>query len=417
MDAPVNYRKRISFELAGTHLDLSTREYTDISGQWKSLWESLQQNESFGRALAEPAPLAAQAQTLRTQYPDEEARAAAVLALVQRSVVFNRQAGLYATQPLRRVAELRQGSAADINLLLVQALRGAGLNATPLLLSTRPHGQVQTAVPVLAQFDYVAAHLALPGRPDVLLDATDPQLPLGMLPEVALNGQGRLADATGRWVSLAPASRYTRLSTALLRLTPAGTIEGTVRLAYLGYAALQEQQKLRRFSESGYLGQAQQRYAEWQPTHLHLDRKDTTQLPLALSMEVRAPLSEPKAELLYVPLLQFTDPPHYPFQAPARRFPLNLGTTQEHTNTATLTLPPGCTVQTLPPPVNLELPGGVGRFQCQVTRINPETVQLTARLQLLRPEYTPAEYANLRQLYQHAQAQYDAMVVIRRMVK
>ena len=84
MDAPVNYRKRIGFELAGTHLDLTTREYADISGQWKSLWESLQQHASFGRALTEPAPLAEAARQLRAQFPtDEEARAAAVLALVQ----------------------------------------------------------------------------------------------------------------------------------------------------------------------------------------------------------------------------------------------------------------------------------------------------------------------------------------------
>ena len=342
MDAPVNYRKRIGFELAGTHLDLNTREYADISGQWKSLWESLQQHASFGRALTEPAPLAEAARQLRAQFPtDEEARAAAVLALVQRGVVFNRQGGLYTTQSLRRVAELRQGSAADINLLLVQTLREAGLNATPLLLSTRGHGQVQTAVPVLAEFDYVAAHLALPSRSaDVLLDATDPLLPLGMLPEYALNGQGRLADATGRWVEMAPASRYTCLSTALLRLTPQGTMEGSVRLAYLGYAALEEQQHLRRISEQGYVGQARQQYAEWHPTHLLLDRKDTTQLPLALTMDVRVPLDAPKAELLYVPLLQFTAPPQYPFQLPERQFPLSLGTAQEHTNTATLTLPP-----------------------------------------------------------------------------
>ena len=336
-----------------------------------------------------------------------------MLALVQRGVVCNRQGGLYTTQSLRRVAELRQGSVADINLLLVQTLREAGLNATPLLLSTRGHGQIQTAVPVLAEFDYVAAHLALPGRPDVLLDATDPLLPLGMLPEYALNGQGRLADAAGRWVELVPAARYTRLSTALLRLTPQGTLEGSVRLTYLGYAALREQQTLRRISDKGYLGQARQQYAEWQPTHLLLDRKDTTQLPLALTMDIRLPLSEPKAELLYVALLQFTAPPQYPFERPERQFPLSLGTAQEHTNTATLTLPPGCTVQTLPPPLNLELPGGGARFQYQATQLNPETVQLTARLQLLRPTYTPAEYANLRQLYQRAQTQYEALVVLR----
>ncbi|GAA3951056.1 hypothetical protein [Hymenobacter algoricola] len=41
-------------------------------------------------------------------------------------------------------------------------------------------------------------------------------------------------------------------------------------------------------------------------------------------------------------------------------------------------------------------------------------MQLTARLQLLKPEYSPAEYAALRELYQRALAKSAEVLVLRR---
>ncbi|MEJ7658609.1 MAG: hypothetical protein WKG07_02725 [Hymenobacter sp.] len=90
-----------------------------------------------------------------------------------------------------------------MNLLLIAALRQAGLPAQPVLLSTRTHGRVSQSFPQLQQFNYVIGVLPLADGKELLLDATEPLLPCGVLPSRCLSQAGRLVtgkEMEGRWV-------------------------------------------------------------------------------------------------------------------------------------------------------------------------------------------------------------------------
>jgi hypothetical protein len=407
-----DYLRSVHFELAGTNF--SGNDYHDVTGKWDALWKLLQQDEEFGNAISGTAPLAAEAQTLRARYSDPKARAAAVLALVQRTIKYNDQPAVFVSQPLRRSVERHSGNAADVNLLLVQTLRAAGLEATPLLISTRSHGMVQTDLPVITQFNYVAAHLALPNNTEVLLDATEPSLPFGVLPERCLNGQGCLANAAGRWVPLKSATSYTELWTTRLKLTPQGDLQGTTKLEYAGYAGLQARRQIRQSSSNEYLASLGHRWAEWQPSKLHLVNPDSVHKPLGVEMDLNFAGPEGQPELLYLPLLKSLGAVTNPFKSEDRRYPVNFGMPHEYTSLVTLTLPAGYTVQEIPASVALALPNNGGRFLYQVSQTTPETVQLVTRLQLLKDEYAPSEYTALRALHQQATVKCAEMLVVRR---
>lgn len=412
MTTPHDYVRSVHFELAGS--DFTGTDYHDLSGKWETLWKTLNEDEEFGKAITSPAPLAAEAKVIQAKYPDPTARAAAVLALVQRSVQYNGQPRLFVSQPLRRTFEKHLGNAADINLLLVQTLRQAGLQATPLLLSTRDHGQVQTNLPVITQFNYVAAHLILPNQPDALLDATEPQLPLGFLPERCLNGQGCLADASGRWLPLKPAASHVQYQTAKMRLTPQGSLEGTVKLEYGGYAGLEARRQIRESSTGDYLGRISHRWSDWQLADLKLVALDSLRKPLAVELNLNFPSDNPDAAMFYLPLLKAVDMMPHPFKSENRIYPVNLGMPREYTGLVTLTLPANFTVQELPASVLLALPNGGGRFSYQASQIGPETIQIATRLQLSKSDYSPEEYAALREIHQRAASKYAEMLVIRR---
>ncbi|TGE23265.1 DUF3857 domain-containing protein [Hymenobacter metallicola] len=321
MTTPTDYLRSVHFELAGVNFD---GEYRDLTGKWEGIWKRLSEDDEFEAATKEPASLATQAQALRQRYPDSTARAAAVLALVQRSVVYNDEARIYTSQPLRRTVERHVGNSADINLLLVQTLRAAGLPATPLLLSTRDHGQIQKDVPEISQFNYVAAHLKLPGRPDVLLDATEPQLPLGLLPERCLNGEGRLANAGGNWVPLKTNVRYTDYRTLRLQLSDQGELTGNAKIEYAGYAAVAARRQIRQTSAAEYLGQAARRWQDWQPAAPHL-LADSLQKPVTLELALHHTPAGAEASVLYLPLLNLPDALPYDFRAENRLYPINFG--------------------------------------------------------------------------------------------
>ncbi|UOQ67158.1 DUF3857 domain-containing protein [Hymenobacter volaticus] len=412
MTTPHDYVRSVHFELAGS--DFTGKDYHDLSGKWETLWKTLNEDEEFGKAITSPAPLAAEAKVIQAKYADPAARAAAVLALVQRSVQYNGQPRLFVSQPLRRTFEKHLGNAADINLLLVQTLRQAGLQATPLLLSTRDHGQVQTNLPVITQFNYVAAHLILPNQPDVLLDATEPQLPLGFLPERCLNGQGCLADASGRWLPLKPAASHVQYQSAKMRLTPQGSLEGTVKLEYGGYAGLEARRQIRESFTGDYLGRISHRWSDWQPAAVKLVALDSLRKPLAVELNLNFPSDNPDAAMFYLPLLKAVDMMPHPFKSESRIYPVNLGMPREYTGLVTLTLPANFTVQELPANILLALPNGGGRFSYQASQIGPETIQIATRLQLSKADYSPEEYAALREIHQRAASKCAEMLVVRR---
>ena len=260
-----DYLRSVHFELAGSDFSSSGNEYHDVSGTWETITKRLLANEQFGGALQQNTPLLAVAQTLRT-VPDPRQRAAAVLHLVQQAVHYNGEETFYATQSLRKVCEQHRGNAAEVNLLLLQALRAADLEANPLLLSTRRHGQIVTDLPLLTQFNYVIAHVALPDNPDLLLDATEPLAPLGVLPERCLNGQGRLLTSAGRWLPLLPGRSYLHYTNAQLTLTDAGALQSQAHLEYGGYAALEVRQQVLDQGESAYKTQLGRRWVDWQLT-------------------------------------------------------------------------------------------------------------------------------------------------------
>lgn len=407
-----DYLRSVHFELAGTNF--SGTDYHDVAGKWAGLWKLLQEDEEFGKALAGASPLAAELQVLKARYPDPAARAAAVQKLVQQSVRYNGQAGVFLSQPLKRSFERHAGTVADVNLLLVQSLRAAGLEATPLLISTRNHGQVQTDLPVITQFNYVAAHVLLPNQQEVLLDATEPQLPFGVLPERCLNGQGCLVNAEGRWIPLKAATAHTELWTSRLRLTDKCELVGTTKLEYAGYAGVRARREIRQSSSGKYLATLGHQWAEWQPSDLKLVNTDSTQKSIAVEMALKFADDAAQANLLYLPLMKSLSAVSNPFKSEDRRYPVNFGMPHEYTSVVTLTLPAGYSVQEMPKSLILALPNSGGRFMYEARQDTPGTVQFLTRLQLSKAEYSPTEYAALRSFHQQATAKCAEMLVVKR---
>jgi transglutaminase-like putative cysteine protease len=407
-----DYLARMTFELAG--IQMPNEPYRDLTDSWTKKNKVLLEDEFFGLALTHDGFLADAVRPLVAQYPSPAARAAAVRELVLRSVKYDGTNRYHATAPLKKSYELHRGSAADVNLLLIAALRQAGLPAQPVLLSTRAHGRVSQEYPLLEQFNYVVALLETPGQPDLLLDATEPLLPAGTLPPRCLNRLGHtIAEGgEGRWVSLLPGPRYTHFQDIKLTLDTQGNLTGQVHEEHGGYAALEVREQVQQLGEKKYLTQLATTHAGWEVAGPALSGQATAGQPLALRYEVRQPAAAPGvAQELYIKLLESFGERQNPFRHAQRSYPVDMGMLQQEIILLTLTLPPGYTAE-LPKPANLLLPDNGGRYMYMASAPAPNTVQLTSRLTLDKPVYSPEEYHALRELYrQMLVRQAEALVI------
>ncbi len=85
-----------------------------------------------------------------------------------------------------------------------------------VLLSTRDHGFVRRKYPMRRQFNYSVCRAKL-GDKYIFLDATERLLPMGVLPDRCLNGEGLVISATAHgWVKLESKAKARTVVSAMI---------------------------------------------------------------------------------------------------------------------------------------------------------------------------------------------------------
>jgi hypothetical protein len=101
------------------------------------------------------------------------------------------------------ILDNKKGSASDIAFLFISMLRYAGINAQPILLSTRNHGKVQELYPIVGQFNCVLVQGTLKNGQVLYFDATNPIRPMNILPSSVLGVKGIVIQKNRvQWVEI-----------------------------------------------------------------------------------------------------------------------------------------------------------------------------------------------------------------------
>ena len=413
-----DYLARMDFQLVREQLP--DRPYRDLTDSWPKINARLLNDDAFGLQLDRGNFLKDQMQALAAKYPDTAARAAAVREVVMANVRYNGTNRYSSESSLRKAYDTHLGTSAEVNLLLIAALRDAGLTADPVLLSTRDHGRINQEFPLLDKFNYVVALVPLAGGKEILIDATEPLLPCGVLPRRCLNQTGRLIPPNkkdeGRWVSLAPTQREVRYQQATLVLDATGNLTGQVREEFDGYAGIEIRRQLAELGDKKFLAALVQQHDGWAVPRLAVANRDSMGKPVSLRYAFSRAGSgtEPVSTLYLSPLREFSEDEN-PFRHSSRRFDVDLGVPQDETIMVTLQLPPGYELAEQPKNAVMALPDGSARFLYNVTATG-QTVQLLSRLSLRNTVYAAGQYADLRELYRLMRARQGEKLIIRKKV-
>ncbi|MDZ7682375.1 MAG: DUF3857 domain-containing protein [Fodinibius sp.] len=142
------------------------------------------------------------------------------------------------TQSDRQVLAGDPSDQAAINQTLVAMLRGADIEASPVLISTRESGQVNMDFPSFYQFNgqVVQSHI---GDRRYLMDASFGHSQPGLIPVDANNGHGLVLGADSyEWLDLNPQKSNFDIDVDIdAQLQSDGTLVGTVRAEQSGYPA------------------------------------------------------------------------------------------------------------------------------------------------------------------------------------
>lgn len=196
-----DYIIKIDFQLSG---------FTGLNGlkieimtTWPQLVKDYLKNEDFGKYINKSEKSAEKlllADSVLDKTPTQIFRY--VVNFVKDNFKWNENNRQFANKSPSEFVKEKTGNSADINLWLVGALRAAGLEAYPVLLSTRSHGRIYKDYPFSNSFNFVVACAYIDGKP-ILADATDPYTTEEDISVNCLNDAGLVVDKEGlKWLNL-----------------------------------------------------------------------------------------------------------------------------------------------------------------------------------------------------------------------
>ena len=195
-----NYRSGIEFEV--DFIDYPGQTDRIFTASWEEIAENLLNLEKFKLKLKHTGFARSIIKNIVRKYPNPTDRMTAIYDIVKTQVKWDGSYDVLSPYSLRDVFNKKNGGAMDINFILISLLRTAGIQAYPVVLSTRENGVILPKFPSVKKLNYIIGMAIIDGK-QILLDATDPYRPAGVLPVRCINGKGIVVDRDlHTWVDL-----------------------------------------------------------------------------------------------------------------------------------------------------------------------------------------------------------------------
>lgn len=411
MTAVHDYISRMNFELS--YIKMPNQPVKPILGSWDDINKTMAESEYCGLQITGNGFLKKTVDQITAGLTTDAEKIGAIANYVKENVAWNGNQRMYPSESLKKVLEAKKGNSADINLLLGSMLEKAGLTVRPVLISTREHGLVRTSSPVLGQFNYIIC-LVESGDKAWLLDATERLLPIGVLPERCLNGQGLAVSKQGmKWVSLETKLKSRSVTSGEFVLTESGDLSGKLKLDCSGYAALRNRKKYLVDGESEYLksfiGSRQ-----WDVKSTTFENTKEIQNNFIQQHEVTISESMTVAgDVIYIDPFIINGMKENPFKTAVREYPVDFGSPMENTFHLKLTLPEGYVIDELPSSKVLALPENAGRFIYNVAQTG-NMITVTSMFHINKGLFTQLEYPDLREFYNQVVAKHTEQIVLKK---
>ncbi len=367
---------------------------------WEKVSADLWKEEKFGLAINRPNNwLDDEVQNITKGAATEKEKAEKVYAYVQRNFTCNEQNRMYITDGLKEVFKNKTGSVADINLLLIAMLRNSKIDAEPVILSTRSNGYTHEIYPLMDRFNYVIAHVMLDNA-SVYLDATEPRLAFGKLPQEVYNGHARLIKketAVAVYLDTDSLKETSYTNVMFFNIDKAG-VEGMMDHKLGFYQSLDTRDEMAKTTTAEMLKKIQENFSEdTKISNLSIDSLKKLDQPVGIKYDIALKLFEDADIVYFNPMLSEAIKKN-PFAASQRFYPVEMPYTKEDNYTLHMEIPKGYKVDELPKSVRFNLNEDEGMFEYIISN-NGENIQMRCRLVLRKANFVNEDYESLREFY------------------
>ncbi|MEL6359114.1 MAG: DUF3858 domain-containing protein, partial [Bacteroidota bacterium] len=293
-----------------------------------------------------------------------------------------------------------EGTSAEINTVMLHALKQLGIEAHPLLVGRRGRGNAMEYYPLRYQFSHMLVLANLEGTYQII-DVAGHTLPFGYARPSVLNHRAWLvADESAQWVSIEPPLAEETIL-AEVSLNSDGMATATIQTRSLGYFAASTRNTMIDVDdplEGPYFTQISERYPEVEFVDNVLPQADDPNGAYTYSLSVTAPIGEAIDDYLYVSPLLMNLVTGEIVEDEERTYPIDLPYGFRKRYICSMTLPEGYEVSELPEASSIRSEDGTMSCRFSASQ-SGQTISLNLDFKVLRTLYAAEEYEMFRRLF------------------
>ncbi len=406
-----------------TSINTSLRAYNppqglrrDFNVNWPTIIYELMEDIDFGIQIKKEIPRTKDLDDSLKNITDDFKKLTTIHEYVRKNMVWDNTFSIWALEGVKHAWKEKKGTAGEINLILINLLKDAHLDARPVLVSTRKNGLVNPAIVDYMQFDKVMAYVVI-NKKVYVLDATDKLTPSHLIPPDVNFSEGivitKLEKSGWGWIRLWNANDIAENIIAInASIDNTDSIKGNASIFSKNYSKLE-------------------RLNIWKTSIPDFEKRYFTPLPLGLKMTKIEYENENKdslafiqkinythklntaGEYAYFSLNSFSDLEKNPFTNENRYSDIYYGQNQKITLTGNFDIGKNYSIQELPKNLKMIMPDTSIVFS-RLLNFEDNMLSYRITIEYKQPFYPPSEYPYIYEFHKSIYQLLEEQVVIKK---
>jgi hypothetical protein len=404
-----NYTSSLKFELAYTKFPNAA--YNSYSRTWEDVSETIFKSSSFGGEIKKTNYFKKEIDPLIDGISSPKEKMMRIFEFAKSKMVWNSIYGISTDEGVKDTYKNGSGNVADINLSLTGMFRYAGLNANPVLVSTKKNGI--PIFPTRNGFNYVISGVVIDGAV-YLCDATNKSGEVNILEDRLLNWKGRmiLDEKTSAWVPLVPKKHAVQNTMLNVEITDELTVKGISKNRSTGHYAMELRDVYEGLNVDAKRKRLERDMRGTELNNVVFENLEVLHKPITYSFDFNASaaLESVGGKLYFSPLWYLTTIEN-PFKLNERKYPVDYGYIRKDRYLISINIPEGYTVESMPENTNFGLEQGMGSYKYIISN-SGDKIQITVELALNEAVIPAENYGGLKKFFELLIAKENEKVVL-----
>ena len=386
------------------------------SDTWAKVGGILADDEDFGaqlkRKLNNEELIITKAKALKS----DDDKIAFIFNEVRNQMKWNGNDRWYTVDGTVHAWENKTGNSAEVNLILYHLLKQSGLDAYPMVVSTRDNGKVRPFYTSVSQFNRAVVYIPVDSTKNYVLDATGKYNQYNETPSELLNSSGLYIDKAKKVFDIIYLKKATPVRQVVFingEVKPGGKLEGTVQISSSSYNRINAIEKYKTDGEKKYIDFLSDGDNNLKISSVSFDNMDIDTLPLMQKIAFTLDLAGSDENYIYLNPNLFTSLKTNYFLSENRMTNIEFGYPRSYSINGNYKVPAGYKIDALPKSVTLIMPDKSISFRRVVGEADG-TIVVRYTINFVKSEYSKDDYAYFHEFLKKMYDMLNEQIVLKK---